>query len=124
MVIAFSIGSKCAIMLPREFINVQLTPAKGMVINRLVGNRSLILVEEVWQFDGFPDATLSEMCFPKTGRIRDSRWGWAEVPTFLANEDYLIVPAEPTNMMAPSESTFTAMIKKSIQDFKEINNLA
>jgi hypothetical protein len=110
-------------MLPREFINEQLTPAKGMVINRLVGNRSLILVEEVWQFDGLPDATLSEMCFPKTARIRDSRWGWAEVPSFMPQEDYLIVPAAPTNIMMPSEPMFTAMIKKSIQDFKEINSL-
>jgi hypothetical protein len=123
MVIAFSVGSKCAIMLPRELINEQLTPARGMVINRLVGNRSLILVEEVWQFKGFPESTLSEMCFPKTGRIRDSKWGWAEVPSFLEEEDYLIVPAEPVNMMVPSEKIFTAMIKRSIQDFKEINKL-
>lgn len=123
MVIAFSVGSKCAIMLPRLMINSQLTPAKGMVINRLVGNRSLVLVEEVWQFKGFPNAELTEMCFPKTGRIKYSQWGWEEVPSFMEEEEYLIVPTQPTNMMIASETMFTAMIKKSIQDFKVINSL-
>lgn len=123
MVFTFSIGSKCAIMLPREIMNEQLTPAKGMVINRLVGNGSLILVEEVWQFKGLSDAPLTEMCFPKTGRIRTSQWGWLEVPSFMEESEYLIVPASPNHMMVPSQDMFTAMIKKSIQDFKEIKSI-
>lgn len=124
MVFTFSIGSKCAIMLPRELMNEQLTPAKGMIINRLVGDGSLILVEEVWQFKGFPDAPLTEMCFPKTGRIKNSQWGWLEVPSFMEKSKYLIVPASRTHMMLPSQEMFTAMIKKSIQDFKDIKNIA
>lgn len=124
MVFTFSIGSKCAIMLPREVMNEQLTPAKGMVINKLVGNGSLVLVEEVWQFKGFSDAPLTEMCFPKTGRIKTTQWGWLEIPAVMAQDEYLIVPATPDNMMIPSHDMFTAMIKRSIQDFKEIKNIA
>lgn len=123
MVFAFNVGSKCGIMLPRELINQQVTPAKGLIVNRLIGNKSLVLVEEVWKFKGFPDSPLEEKCFPRTGRIKDSMWGWEEMPTFLKKDDYLIVPAEPENMMMPTETMFTAMIKKSIQDFKTLNSL-
>lgn len=121
---AFSVGSKCAVMLPRELINEQVTPAKGMVINRLVGDRSLILVEEVWQFKGIPEPTLGDMFSIKMGRVRDTLWGWEEVPRFRNLEDYLIIPAQLHNMMNQSADIFTAMIKKSIQDFKSINNIA
>jgi hypothetical protein len=41
----------------------------------------------------------------------------------MEESEYLIVPASPMNLMVPSHDTFTAMIKKSISDFKAINNL-
>lgn len=120
MIITFSVGSRCAVMLPRKFLNAQVTPAKGLVINRLIDSRSLVLVEEVWQFSGLEHAPLEEMCFP-SGRIRQSNWGWYEVPEILEDDDYLVVPAAPHNMMPPSPNTLEVMIRQSIADFKNIN---
>jgi len=121
MVISFSIGSRCALMLPRKFANQQVTPAKGLIINRLVDSSSLVLVEEVWQFKGLEDAPLEEKCFPRTGRIKSEKWGWLEVPSFMDPEDYLILPVQPVNMMEPHPFTLEAMIKKSIEDFVQLN---
>lgn len=123
MIIKFSVGSKCALMLPRKLINEQLTPAKGLVINKLVDSRSLILVEEVWQFKGFPSAPLTEKVF-SSGSLRHHNWGWQEVPNLFANEeDYLVLPAQAHNLMDAGAATLEAMIKKSVADFKRINNL-
>lgn len=121
MVISFSIGSRCALMLPRKFANQQVTPAKGLIINRLIDSRSLVLVEEVWQFKGLDEAPLEEKCFPRTGRIKSERWGWLEVPSFMNQEEYLILPVQLTNIMEPHPFTLEAMIKKSIEDFAHLN---
>lgn len=120
MIITFSVGSKCAVMLPREFINPQLTPAKGMIVNRLVDSRSLVLVEEVWQFKGFSSSPKQEMCF-SDGRIKGESWGWKEIPSLIEDGEYLMLPALPHNLMEPSISVVEAMIKKSIKDFQKLN---
>lgn len=120
MIITFSIGSKCAVMLPREFLNPQLTPAKGMVINRLVDSRSLILVEEVWQFKGLSTSPVTEMC-TSLGSIKSESWGWKEIPEMVPEGDYIMLPALPHNLMEPSYDTVQEMIKKSVEDFKRIN---
>jgi hypothetical protein len=109
-------------MLPRKFVNQQITPARGMVINRLVDSRSLILVEQVWQFKGLETAPIAEKIFPNTGRIRDTNWGWLEVPNLLEEKEYLILPVQSENMMEPTSIMLTAMIKKSIDDFKDLNS--
>ncbi len=114
------VGSKCALMLPKEFINPQRTPARGLVINRLVDRKSLILVEEVWQFTGLHRAPLKEMCF-SSGRIRQVNWGWQEVPELILGGEYIIIPARPHNVMEPTAATVEAMIRRSIRDFQEIN---
>lgn len=120
MIITFSVGSKCAVMLPREFLNPQLTPAKGLVINRLIDSRSLILVEEVWQFKGLSTSPLSEMC-TSFGSIKSESWGWREVPELVDSGDYIMLPAAPHNLMEPTVTTIEAMIRKSVQDFKSIH---
>jgi hypothetical protein len=120
MIFSFSIGSKCAVMLPREFLNPQITPATGLVINRLVDSRSLVLVEEVWQFKGFVDSPQEEVCF-QSGRIKSENWGWREIPEIVAEGDYIMLPAFPHNLMEPNSSVLEAMIKKSIRDFQQLN---
>jgi len=120
MIVAFSIGSKCAVMLPRKYLNLYLTPAKGLIINRLVDRRSLVLVEEVWQFKGLSHAPLAELCFSRGG-IKQVNWGWQELPQLMSEDEYLIVPAHPHNLMEPEEAVLDAMVRKSIQDFQKIN---
>ena len=121
MIITLAVGSKCALMLPREFINPQSTPATGMIINKLLGSKHLILVEEVWQFKGLnAEEVTTEMCHPN-GDIKHNNWGWKEVPYLTQGEEYLIVPALPHNLMKLSSPTLDAMIKKSITDFKKIH---
>ena len=121
MIIRFSIGSKCAVMLPRKFINEQLTPAKGLILNRFLDSNSLVLIEEVWQFKGFPEKVLSEMCFP-SGKLKQINWGWQEVPSLMKEEgDYLVVKAQPENLMELTTFSIEEMIKKSVADFKVIN---
>lgn len=120
MIITFSVGSKCAVMLPREFLNPQITPAKGMIVNRLVDSRSLVLVEEVWQFKGLNTGPITEMC-TTFGTIKSDNWGWREIPELVETGEYLMLPAEPHNLMEPSLTTLEAMIKKSVFDFKSIH---
>ena len=120
MIVTFSVGSKCAVMLPRKFLNPQLTPAKGLIVNHLVDSRSLVLIEEVWQFNGFSDAPLSEMCM-STGRVRSNCWGWQEIPKVLDDDEYIILPVNSHNLMEPSISMVEAMIRKSVADFKRVH---
>lgn len=120
MIIAFSVGSRCAVMLPRKFINPQITPAKGLIVNRLLDSRTLVLVEEIWQFKGLQGAPLREMCM-SSGRIRHARWGWQEVPEIIEEEEYIILPAMPHNLIEPSAPMIEKMIKKSIVDFKSVH---
>lgn len=119
MVLTFRRGSKCAVMLPRKTINIQLTPAKGLIINQLLDSKSLVLVEEVWQFKGLETSPLSEMCI-SGGRIRHNNWGWMEVPKIVKKDDYLVIKAEHYNLMEPTEEVLSAMIKRSIKDFRSI----
>jgi len=107
-------------MLPRAFVNPQLTPAKGMVVNRLIDSRSLILVEEVWQFKGLTTSPTAEMC-TAFGSIRSDNWGWKEVPELVDEGEYIMLPAFPHNLMEPSHEAVQAMIKKSVEDFKRIH---
>ena len=120
MIVTFSVGSKCAVMLPREFLNPQLTPAKGLIVNRLVDSRSLILVEEVWQFKGLTSSPVSEMV-TSFGSIKSENWGWKEIPELVDDGEYIMLPAETHNLMEPNLGTFEAMIRKSVQDFKKIH---
>jgi len=123
VIVAFTVGDKCAVMLPKDFINSQLTPAKGLIVNKFIDSRSLVLVEEVWQFKGFPDAALSEKIFP-SGRIRSNSWGWLEVPNLVEKEnDYLVVKAYPDNLMLPTTEALEALVKRSISSFKTIYGL-
>jgi len=90
----------------------------------MLGSKTLILVEEVWQFKGLDGASLNEKCMP-SGRIRRNNWGWHVVPELMESvEEYLVVPAEPLNLMKINEPTLEAMIKKSIADFQRINGFA
>jgi len=107
-------------MLPRKFLNPQMTPATGLIINKMVDKSSLVLIEEVWQFHGFPDVSLTEMCFP-SGNIKQMNWGWQELPSLINPDEYLVIPAKPHNLMKPGSVTLNAMIQKSIMDFKELN---
>lgn len=116
------IGSKCALMLPKKFINPQRTPARGLVINLLVDRKALVLIEEIWQFTGPQRAPLAEMCFP-SGHIRQINWGWQEVPEVVERDTYIIVPAQPHNLMKPTAAAIELMIGHSIRDFQEINGL-
>jgi hypothetical protein len=115
-----TVGAKCAVMLPQKLVNTQITPAKGMVINRLLDSRSLILVEEIWQFKGLKRAPITEMIKPD-GKIKHNSWGWREVPQILEQGDYLVLPAWPHNIMELKQHILDAMIKKSIADFKRLN---
>jgi hypothetical protein len=123
MVIAFSVGSKCAVMLPREFINEQVTPAKGLIIERTKSYKTLILVEEIWQFKGLEFAPIEEKFSMSTGRIKDHNWGWQEVPSILPEDEMLIVPALIENLMSPTIDTLEKMITTSVADFKAINRI-
>lgn len=122
MVVTFCIGNRCAVMLPRKFINPQVTPAKGLIINTLLDGSCLILVEEVWQFKGLKTSPLSEMCLP-SGRIRQANWGWQEVPSLVKDDDYLMLPAQKHNLMEISGNILDKMIEKSIIDFRDLNSV-
>ena len=86
MKLTLDVGSKCAILLPQRFISPYVSPAKGLILNRLMGSKSLVLVEEVWQILGLKvgqDVPYEEVCFPEEKRIRHSAWGWQEIPELL-----------------------------------------
>lgn len=117
--VTLSVGKKCAVMLPKEFINPQKTPATGLIINQLVDSKRLVLIEEVWQFKGFPIEKLSEMCFP-SGRIKHNNWGWKAIPSMVAPGKYIIIPVPLSNLMEPNSHILNALIKESIADFKRI----
>lgn len=121
MIVTLTVGTKCALMLPREFISPQLTPAKGLIINKLLDSRALVLVEEVWNFKGFSDAPLKEMC-TSSGGLRQESWGWSEIPSII-DDEYIIVPAWPHNLMQPKVDILEKMITKSVADFKSINGI-
>jgi hypothetical protein len=121
LILTFSIGSKCALMLQRKIINKHLTPAKGLILNKLLGSRSLVLVEEVWQFKGLTNAPLQSMCYDN-GSIKHHRWGWAEVPSLLEDNDYLILTMPDEKLSQINSTVLESMIKKSVTDFREIND--
>jgi hypothetical protein len=116
MVLTLGIGSKCAFILPQNFINPHITPAQGLIINRFINTKSLILVEEVWQFKGlFSD---KKEAITPSGNIRASKWGWQSIPEITKKSDeYLMVEVLPHNIMVPSQSTLDAIINKAIEDF-------
>lgn len=114
------IGSKCAVLLPEKFINPHLTPAKGLIINQLVDRKSLILIEEVWQFKGLTNSPLNEMC-TSVGSIKSDRWGWLELPHIIKDDEYIVLPAKPENVMYLTELIMEEMIKKAVESFKKIN---
>lgn len=121
MVITFSVGSRCALMLPRKLINQQLTPAKGIIINRLVDNRSLVLIEEVWQFKGLATSPIEDKIPKVANNIKSHNWGWVEVPNVIVKKDYLVLPVQTVNMMNTDNNTLKAMVSMSIKDFTELN---
>lgn len=122
MVVMLNVGMQCAVMLPRKFINPQLTPAKGIIVNKLINRKVLILIEEIWQFKGWREAPLGEQCLP-SGKIRGDYWGWQEIPNIIKDKDYLVVPAQPHNIMKINYATLDKMIEKSILDFKQVHGL-
>ena len=107
-------------MLPKKFINPHRTPARGLIINRLIDRKSLVLIEEVWQFKGLHHSPLTEMCF-SSGRIKQVNWGWQEVPELIAKDKYLIIPAQPYNLVEPTYTALETLVRRSIQDFQEVN---
>src|SRR6188508_2479762 len=102
MKLTLDVGSKCAILLPQRFISPYVSPAKGLILNRLMGSKSLVLVEEVWQILGLKvgqDVPYEEVCFPEEKRIRHSAWGWQEIPELLNDpQDYLLVEVFPRSI--------------------------
>lgn len=101
------IGSKCVVLLPQKFVNPQITPAKGLVVNKLPDKRRIILIEEVWQISK-----------------SFTQWGWEEVPKILKEDrKSLAIPAPPENVAEPKLFILEAMIKRSIADFKRIYDL-
>lgn len=125
MILTFGVGSKCAVILPQKFINPHLTPAKGIIVNRLIDSRSLILVEEVWQVLGLKigdSFDFEETCFLEDRRIRHNKWGWQEVPQIIKDPaEYLLVEVLPTEINPISEVVLDGMIRRCINDFFEVN---
>jgi hypothetical protein len=120
MSLSFGIGSKCALLLPREIVNPQITPAKGLIINKLLDRTSLVLIEEVWQFKGLPDQPMKDMC-TSYHSIRNIAWDWIPLPQLLEEfDDYLIVPAKDKYLKAPTVDVLEKMITKTINDFFEV----
>ncbi len=121
MILTLSVGSKCALMLPQKFINPHLTPAIGLIINRFVNTKSLVLVEEVWQFKGlFEDAQNQGVL--SSGKIKSSSWGWQAIPEIVKKEnEYLMIEVLPSSIMPPSEKVLDNIIQKAIEDFFVLN---
>ncbi len=121
MVLTLSVGSKCALMLPQKFVNPHLTPAVGLIINRFVNTKSLVLVEEVWQFKGLAE-DIENLGITKSGKIKSSSWGWQAIPEITKKEnEYLMIEVLPSNIINPSNKVLDHIIQKAIEDFFRVN---
>lgn len=119
MVPALDIGSKCAFILPQKFINPHITPATGLIINRFVNLKSLVLVEEVWQFKGLMESPRQGMI--NSHRLKSTSWGWQAIPEIVKKEnDYIMVELMPESIMVPSQKILDDIISKAIEDFFRI----
>lgn len=118
--VVLDIGSKCAVILPERFINPHITPAKGLILNQLIDKKSLVLIEEVWQFKGLTSSPLDEMCF-STGTIKSKNWGWIELPHIIKDKEYMILPTKQTEVMSLTDNIMEEMIKLAVISFKKIN---
>lgn len=107
------IGSKCSVLLPEKFINPHKTPAKGMVINKLLGLKCLVLLEEVWQFNGL---------IPTEDDILS--WGWEPVPRLLKDhkkKTHLLFSEDSTKVYSIGTDILGNLIQASVISFKEVN---
>jgi hypothetical protein len=121
MNITLGSGSKCAVLLPQKIVNAQITPAKGLIINRSLSMKSVVLIEEVWQFKGLETSPLSEMCL-SPGKIREANWGWQEIPAILNKiNEYLLVEVFAHDIFPLTPSVLDEMISKSIAEFLTIH---
>ncbi len=118
--LTMSVGSKCAFVLPQKFINPHITPAIGLIINRFINTKSLVLVEEVWQFKGLKEDI--KMGVFSSGRIKSNHWGWQAIPEITkdANE-YMLVELFPDSIMVPSKNVLDSIISKAVEDFFRVN---
>lgn len=122
--LTLDIGSKCSALLPQKIINPQITPAKGLIINHLLGSKLLVLVEEVWQFldvgwgEEFP---LEKAVFISGKRIRSDKWGWKTIPELTGKPDeYFLVELFPRSVYSTKQEILDEMIHASINDFLQM----
>jgi hypothetical protein len=120
VILTASVGKKCAVLLPKEFMNEHSTPSTGLVINRTLSRDAIILVEEVWQFQGLLDAPLSEKV-DISGSLRYNSWGWVEVPRLT--EKTIVIRVKPELVKEAKTQILDGMIKQSVSEFKKINRI-
>ena len=120
VILSASIGKRCAVLLPKNFVNEQCTPSTGIVINRTLSRVAIILIEEVWQFNGLPNARLEDK-IDLCGSLRYHSWGWIEVPKI--KETSLVVEVQPEFIKEAKSHVLDGMIKQSVAEFKMINRI-
>ena len=112
----FTIGSHCAIVLPNNYLNIQKTPAKGLVANILLDNSHLILIEEVWQARHTTRTSVSVR-----EELEKPTLGWYEVP-WLIKSGCILMPAKENDLFFPSKNTLDRLIKEALEDIARIAN--
>lgn len=120
VILTASVGQKCAVLLPNNFFNAQTTPSTGLLINRTLGREAIILVEEVWQFQGLETDDILEKV-TLTGALRHSSWGWIEVPKIT--DKTMVIKVEPNLVKEAKPHILEKMIHESVADFKRINRI-
>lgn len=91
-----TIGDRCLLLLPRQFITPHKTAGKGLITNILLDRNFLILIEEIWHYKFF---------------------GWVEVPHVLKERDYLFTSASPNNVKTISEIHLDNFTQLTLRDY-------
>lgn len=115
--IAFDVGSKCALLLPQKIVAGHKTPAKGLIIKSEPPSKATLLVEEVWTFKG-PEQSAAEEKFLANGSLRTINWDWVEAPQILKDKDYVIFKTNYTKLFSITEDILDALIKMAVMDLK------
>lgn len=120
VILTASVGQKCAVLLPNNFFNAHTTPSMGLLIKRTLSREVIILVEEVWQFQGLETDDLSSKV-TITGAIRHNNWGWVELPR--VTDENMFIKVEPNLVKEVTPHILEYMIHESVVDFKRINRI-